>query len=170
MGPPAKEPLAKTDHLSESISPVASRPSSSAGAARLTPRGAAGSPGQGKEGRARWLAQIKDWFSASEPSTQAFKQHRQETFKKAGVDMNDAQAHARLHAPIGSIPDDAIKPSVPGLEPEEVAKRRAEEKRKLAASYSGIWTGGSVSQTSSRCGRGGSVPSFTFRGRMGREE
>lgn len=90
---------------------------------------------RGKEGKGKWFSQLKGWVSMSEPSTQALKKHRKITFKNAGVALDDPQANAKLHAPIGEIPAEAIRPTR-GPNPEEVVKRRAEERRR-GKSFSG---------------------------------
>lgn len=83
-----------------------------------------------KEGKGRWLAQIKDWVSVSEPSTQALKQHKMETYKRAGIALDDPRANAKLHLPSSTLPPDAIKPSGRGPEPEEIARMKAEQRKR----------------------------------------
>lgn len=115
------------------------------------------SKSKSKEGKGRWLSQLKEWVSTSEPSTQALKQHKKDTFKKAGVSLDDPQATAKLHAPIGELPEDAIKPAGRGPDPEEVLLRRAEQRRKARGSYSGMSSG---SRTSHSFSSGSSAPSL----------
>ncbi|KAK3330386.1 hypothetical protein B0H66DRAFT_527742 [Apodospora peruviana] len=79
------------------------------------------------------MHKLTDWLSTSEPSAQALKQHKKDAFQKAGISSKDSEASAKLHAPIGDIPAGAIKPTT-GPSPEEVAKKRAEERRKLKQS------------------------------------
>ena len=116
-----------------------------------------GSKSKSKEGKGRWLSQLKDWVSTSEPSSQALKQHKKDTFKKAGVALDDPQATAKLHAPIGELPEEAIKPAGRGPDPEEVLLRKAEQRRKARGSYSGMSSG---SRTSHSFSSGSSVPSL----------
>lgn len=49
-----------------------------------------------KSGIARWLSEFKSWVAVSEPSGQAFEQHRKDMFKSNGVARHDAQASAKL--------------------------------------------------------------------------
>ncbi|KAI8954707.1 hypothetical protein F4801DRAFT_575108 [Xylaria longipes] len=76
--------------------------------------------GKAKEGKSRWLSQLKEWVSVSEPSTQAFKNYKKDTYKKAGIALDDPLANAKLHLPVASMPRDAIKPGGRGPEPEEI--------------------------------------------------
>ncbi|KAJ8129157.1 hypothetical protein O1611_g4473 [Lasiodiplodia mahajangana] len=86
--------------------------------------------GKGKEGKTRWLSQLKEWVSVSEPSTQALRNYKKDTYKKAGIALGDPQASAKLHLPVASLPPDAIKPGGPGPEPEVIAVRRAMLRKK----------------------------------------
>lgn len=49
-----------------------------------------------KDGMGRWLTRLKSWITMSEPSVQAFKQHRRDTYKNVGVALNDPRASAKL--------------------------------------------------------------------------
>ncbi|OTB08863.1 hypothetical protein M426DRAFT_7581 [Hypoxylon sp. CI-4A] len=98
-----------------------------------------------KDGKHRWLSQLKGWVSVSEPSAQALKQHKKETYKKAHVALDDPQANAKLHAPIGAIPVDAIKPGGRGPSPEEIAMKQSEQRKRLRHSDTRI---GGLSQGS----------------------
>ncbi len=73
------------------------------------------------------LHKIADWVSTSEPSSQALRRHKTETFEKAGIPLSDsrdrARASAKLHAPLGQIPGDAIK-TVGGPSPEDLLLKR----------------------------------------------
>ncbi|KAJ9142074.1 hypothetical protein NKR23_g7435 [Pleurostoma richardsiae] len=113
----------------------------------------------GKDSKGRWFTQLKDWVSTSEPSAQALRKHKKETFKKAGVDLDDPHAHSKLNAPIGEIPDHAIKPAGRGPEPEDVIKDKVEKKRKARQSYSGQSSDSVRTQSFST----GSAPSFESR-------
>ncbi|WDK14177.1 hypothetical protein CGRA01v4_05458 [Colletotrichum graminicola] len=87
-----------------------------------------------KDGKSRWVNQLKDWFSIGEPSSQDWKQLRKREFHKHGIAMNDPEASAKLHAPIGAIPEEAIKPSS-GPDPEVVAKKKARNHKQLPRTY-----------------------------------
>lgn len=107
------------------------------------------------------MSSIKDWMSTSEPSTQALKQHKLDTYRKAGVALDDPQANAKLHIPLCRIPEEAIKPCGRGVEPEEAIVRRMAEKRKARNSCSGSRSSGSYSSHSSR-GISSKVAPFDF--------
>lgn len=49
-----------------------------------------------KSGIARWLSQFKSWVAVSEPSGQAFEQHRRDMFKNNGVSPRDPDASMKL--------------------------------------------------------------------------
>ncbi|KAI1382166.1 hypothetical protein F4677DRAFT_458405 [Hypoxylon crocopeplum] len=87
-----------------------------------------------KDGKHGWMSQIKGWVSTSEPSAQALKQYKKETYKKANIALDDPQANAKLHLPIGTLPRDAIKPAGRGHNPEEVAFKEAGKGKKLQRS------------------------------------
>ncbi|KAI0022197.1 hypothetical protein F4780DRAFT_206853 [Xylariomycetidae sp. FL0641] len=92
---------------------------------------------KGKSGKARWFSQLKDWVSVSEPSSQALKHYKEDTYRRAGVAMDDPRANAKLHLPVGTLPPEAIKPAGPGPDPEEIAIRKAEQRRKVRESFGG---------------------------------
>ncbi|KAK1781125.1 hypothetical protein QBC45DRAFT_78529 [Copromyces sp. CBS 386.78] len=113
------------------------------------------------------LHKVADWASTSEPSMQALNQYKQEAFQRAGVSPNETDAHTKLHAPIGEIPEDAIRPTK-GPTPEEVLmrkkaemKRRQMEEKQRRGSIAGSGRGGSSSV------RSGSVSSSTLSGGLG---
>ncbi|KAK2020192.1 hypothetical protein LZ32DRAFT_12581 [Colletotrichum eremochloae] len=87
-----------------------------------------------KDSKSRWVNQLKDWFSVGEPSSQDWKQLRKKEFHRHGIAMNDPEANAKLHAPIGAIPEEAIKPSS-GPDPEAIAKKRARNRKQLPRAY-----------------------------------
>ncbi|KAF5675033.1 hypothetical protein FHETE_2784 [Fusarium heterosporum] len=89
-----------------------------------------------KKGKSRWIHQVKDWLSVSEPSAQAMKEQKKNTFRRHGIDMKDPQAAAKLHLPIEKIPKNAIT-STRGPSPEK-AFERARQEREAAQSYSGL--------------------------------
>lgn len=85
----------------------------------------------GKKGS--WLSNkahtIAGWLKMSEPSADDLNQHRKAALKKVGVSHKDAEAHAKLHAPMGEIPLGTIRPTS-GPSPEEAARRKAAERKK----------------------------------------
>ncbi|KAI1423971.1 hypothetical protein F5Y12DRAFT_715817 [Xylaria sp. FL1777] len=85
---------------------------------------------KGKEGRSRWFSQLKEWVSVSEPSTQALKNYKKDTYDKAGIALDDPLANAKLHLPVASLPPDAIKPGGRGPEPEEIVMKKAIQRKK----------------------------------------
>lgn len=115
------------------------------------------SKSKSKDSKGRWLSQLKDWVSTSEPSSQALKQHKKDTYRKAGVALDDPQANAKLHVPIGELPENAIKPAGRGPDPEEVLLKKAQQRRKARGSYSGRSSGSRTSQSFSS---GSSAPSL----------
>ncbi|KAI0189384.1 hypothetical protein EV127DRAFT_408919 [Xylaria flabelliformis] len=88
--------------------------------------------GKEKERKSRWFSHLKDWISISEPSTEALKNYKKDTFKKAGIAPNDPLANAKLHLPVASIPRDAIKPGGRGPEPEEIALQKAKHRKEAS--------------------------------------
>jgi hypothetical protein len=112
----------------------------------------AGKPeARGKKGS--WLSskaqKLADWLATSEPSAQAFSQHRKETFKKAGISHKDPEPpHAKLHAPIGEIPSEAIRHGS-GPSPEELALKKAAERRRRRRERADGAPGGAASSTES---------------------
>ncbi|KAH6961440.1 hypothetical protein DER45DRAFT_198485 [Fusarium avenaceum] len=88
-----------------------------------------------KTGKSRWLNQVKEWLSVSEPSAQAMKEQKKNTFRRHGIDMKDPQAAVKLHLPIEKIPENAIT-STRGPSPEK-AFERTRQQREMAQSYAG---------------------------------
>lgn len=88
---------------------------------------------RGDKKRPRWMSQVKSWLATSEPSAQAMKDQKRETFKKHGIDLKDPQAAAKLHTPVGKVPIDAIT-STSGPAPEKAFQERMRAKDR-AASY-----------------------------------
>lgn len=88
-----------------------------------------------KDGKGRWLSQVKEWFSAGEPSAHDWKQFKKEEYQRRGISMGDPNAQAKMHAPIGQIPKSATKPSG-GPDPAKMARKRAEQ-RLNSPSYAG---------------------------------
>ncbi|CAM1507184.1 Fc.00g068250.m01.CDS01 [Cosmosporella sp. VM-42] len=101
---------------------------------------------QKQKSKPRWFTQVKDWLSVSEPSAQAMKQQKRNTYKKHGLDLNDPQAAAKLHLPIGKLPEGAIT-STRGPDPEEVLTKAIKQKQ-MRQSYSG-YSNASHSKSSS---------------------
>ncbi|KAI1312542.1 hypothetical protein F5Y03DRAFT_408529 [Xylaria venustula] len=85
---------------------------------------------KGKEAKSRWFSQLKEWVSVSEPSTQALRNYKKDTYNKAGIALDDPLASAKLHLPVASLPPDAIKPGGRGPEPEEIIIQRAMKRKK----------------------------------------
>ncbi|KAJ2992123.1 hypothetical protein NUW58_g2278 [Xylaria curta] len=109
------------------------RPStSSEGLAKTQPHVLEPGNRKGKGGKSRWLSQLKDWVSISEPSAQALKKYKKDTFQKAGIALDDPLANAKLHLPVALMPSDAIRPGGRGPEPEEIALRRAMLRKKTS--------------------------------------
>ncbi|KAI0842065.1 hypothetical protein F5Y06DRAFT_292887 [Hypoxylon sp. FL0890] len=115
---------------------------------------------KGKEGKQGWLSQLKDWVSVSEPSTQALKQYKKDTYSKAQIALDDPEANAKLHSPIGTLPPDVIKPAGRGPDPEEIAMKQMEQKRKIR--LSGSRTGGTSQGSRSSSSRYSSSSSIAF--------
>ncbi|KAK0733885.1 hypothetical protein B0T26DRAFT_597361, partial [Lasiosphaeria miniovina] len=82
------------------------------------------------------IHKLADWLTTSEPSAQALKQHKKREYKKAGVKVKDGEANAKLRAPMGEIPADAAR-LTSGPSPEDIARKRATERRKQSHSSSG---------------------------------
>ncbi|KAI1105234.1 hypothetical protein F4804DRAFT_350989 [Jackrogersella minutella] len=112
-----------------------------------------------KDGKHRWLSQFKGWVSVSEPSAQALKQYKKETYEKAHIALDDPQANAKLHLPIGTLPPEAIKPAG-GPDPEEVAMKQVEQRKKME--LSGSRTGGTSQGSRSSISRYSSSSSIAF--------
>lgn len=88
-----------------------------------------------KSGKERWLSQFKDWISMSEPSSQALKDYKKETYRRAGIAPDDPRAPAKLHLPVATLPAEAIKPSGRGPDPEEIILKKVEMKKKMRNSF-----------------------------------
>ncbi|KAK1730684.1 uncharacterized protein BDZ83DRAFT_747012 [Colletotrichum acutatum] len=102
-----------------------------------------------KDSKNHWVSQLKDWFSTGEPSSQDWKQLKKQEYHKHGIAMNDPEASAKLHAPIGAIPEEAIRPSS-GPDPETIAKKKFANRKQVRQAYGGCERiSGSVSSESS---------------------
>ncbi|TDZ27024.1 hypothetical protein C8034_v005212 [Colletotrichum sidae] len=113
------------------------------------------SSSKSKKSKPHWMNQIKDWFSTGEPSSQDWKKFKQNEFHKHGILMNDPEASAKLHAPIGAIPEEAIKPSS-GPDPEALARKRAVNRKQLRHGHSNSER--AMSSISSESSSGSRVP------------
>lgn len=92
---------------------------------KLSDRSSESRERRGREGKSRWFSQLKEWVTISEPSTQALKNYKKDTYKKADIALDDPLANVKLHLPVASLPPDAIKPSGSGPEPEDIVLKRA---------------------------------------------
>lgn len=72
----------------------------------------------------RWFKSVKNWLSVSEPSAQALKHQRTSTYQRYGIDFDDPNAAAKMHLPIGRVPQ-GVTTSTAGPEPEKALKERA---------------------------------------------
>ncbi|PON21650.1 hypothetical protein TGAM01_v209539 [Trichoderma gamsii] len=77
--------------------------------------------------RPRWMSQVKNWLATSEPSAQAMRDQKKDTFKKHGIDLKDPKAAAKLHSPMGKVPISAVT-STSGPTPEKALKEKARAK------------------------------------------
>ena len=91
---------------------------------------------------------LSTWLATSEPSAQALVQHRRDSFQRAGLSPTEPEPHAKLHAPIGDIPPDAIQPTT-GPTPEEVVLRKAAERSRRDRLHQRQDTGSRAGPTSS---------------------
>ncbi|KAM0255422.1 hypothetical protein ACHAQJ_005790 [Trichoderma viride] len=91
---------------------------------------------RGEQKRPRWMSQVKNWLATSEPSVQAMKDQKKETFKKHGIHSKDPQAAAKMHSPLGKVPIDAVT-STSGPTPEKAHKKvRVKERPSSYARHS----------------------------------
>jgi len=90
---------------------------------------------RGKNGKRGYLNRLKGWLTTSEPSAKALKQHKMDTFQKAGVSTKDPSANSKIDAPLGQIPEDAIRTAGKGPDPEQMARQRVEQRRQIRESY-----------------------------------
>ncbi|KAH7326562.1 hypothetical protein B0I35DRAFT_475193 [Stachybotrys elegans] len=91
-------------------------------------------------GKTRWFSQVKDWLSVSEPSAQAMKEQKINTYKKHGINLKDPHAAAKLHVPMGRLPANATT-STAGPSPEKSLrkqKQKDEQKKREADSRGGM--------------------------------
>jgi hypothetical protein len=81
-------------------------------------------PAKSSNSKPRWLKNVKDWLSVSEPSAQALKHQRVSTYQRHGVALDDPDAAAKMHLPIGRVPD-GVTTSSAGPDPEKTLQDRA---------------------------------------------
>ncbi|KAH7137218.1 hypothetical protein B0J13DRAFT_625002 [Dactylonectria estremocensis] len=93
----------------------------------------------------RWFSHVKDWLSVSEPSAMAMKEQKKVTFKKLGIDPKDPRAAAKMHLPIGKLPEGAIT-STRGPSPEKALKLAKEQQNRQSFS---TFSQGTTSMSSS---------------------
>ncbi|KAI0135501.1 hypothetical protein F4814DRAFT_454706 [Daldinia grandis] len=90
-----------------------------------------------KDGKRRWISQLKSWVTVSDPSAQASKQYKKETYDKAHFSLDDPRANAKLHLSIGTLPPNVIKPAVSGTDPEDMFLKQAELRKGMRRSGTG---------------------------------
>ncbi|GAW22929.1 hypothetical protein ANO14919_124760 [Xylariales sp. No.14919] len=112
---------------------------------------------KGREGKSRWFSQLKEWVSVSEPSTQALKNYKKDTYKKAGISLDDPLATAKLHLSAAELPSDAIKPGGHGPEPEEIVLQRASQRQKARELLPAAGTSLELCSSASHCSSSSSV-------------
>lgn len=60
------------------------------------------------------------------------KEQKLSTYKKHGIDLNDPQAAAKMHFPIGKVPEGVVT-STTGPSPEKALRERLQEKQNAQA-------------------------------------
>lgn len=88
----------------------------------------AGGSDKKRRSRPKWLTQLKGWPSTAEPSAQAMKEQRRSTYAEHGIVLGDPRAAAKMHFPMGKVPEDAIT-STSGPTPEEALRQKAAQYR-----------------------------------------
>ncbi|PHH78412.1 hypothetical protein CDD80_6917 [Ophiocordyceps camponoti-rufipedis] len=78
------------------------------------------------EKRPSWLGHVRRWLSVSEPSAQAMKAQKKMAYKKYGVELDDPRAAAKMHLPIGKVPE-GVTTSTTGPSPEKALRMRTQE-------------------------------------------
>jgi hypothetical protein len=84
-------------------------------------------------GASRWLRNVKDWISISEPSAKAMKDEKLKMQKRRGLGPRESQLVPSFHYPGGQIPSGAIT-STAGPRPEK-ALRSSTRDSELRKSY-----------------------------------
>lgn len=84
----------------------------------------------GQSSKTGWMRQVKSWIAVSEPSAQAIKSQRRETYKRHGLHLGDPDAAAKMHLPIGVLPRGATT-STSGPTPEKKLRRECKERPRL---------------------------------------
>lgn len=114
-----------------------------------------------KTSKSNWLRNVKNWIAVSEPSAQAIKSQRRETFKKHGVHRNDPDAAAKMHLPIGVLPRGTTT-STSGPTPEKKLARELKQRPKLETyTCSQSVSSGYSSGAGSTSGRRNSIAPWT---------
>lgn len=113
---------------------------------------------QTRGSKTKWLSQVKDWLSTSEPSAQAIKAQKSKTSKRLGLDPKDPKAASKQHMPSGKLPPN-VTTSTAGPTPEEALKKTLKEQR-LRQSFSNASP--STPSVSSRDSRASSVKHSTL--------
>ncbi|KAI1661398.1 hypothetical protein F4813DRAFT_399341 [Daldinia decipiens] len=104
-----------------------------------------------KDGKSRWISLLKSWVNISEPSAQALKQSKKETYDKAHLSLDGPQVSAKLHLPTGTLSPNAIKPVGSGPDPEEMFLKQAEQRKRMRRSGTGSYETYQGSKSSSSC-------------------
>ncbi|KAK2603865.1 hypothetical protein QQS21_003989 [Conoideocrella luteorostrata] len=79
-----------------------------------------------RSAKPRWIKNVKNWLSVSEPSAQALKNQRTSTYQRYGIGSKDPQAAAKMHLPIGKVPN-GVTTSTTGPTPEKAMRERARQ-------------------------------------------
>ncbi|KAI8965992.1 hypothetical protein F5Y11DRAFT_343984 [Daldinia sp. FL1419] len=117
-----------------------------------------------KDSKRHWMSQLKSWVTISEPSTQAFKRYKEETYNKAHISLDYTDANAELHSPIGTLPPNVIKPAGSGPDSEEIFRKQTEQRKRMRHSATGSYeTHQGSKSTSSRFSTSSSIALGTAR-------
>lgn len=122
-------------------------------AQQLSGRSLESREGSRREGKGRWFSQLKAWVATSEPSAEALRNYKKDTYRKADIALKDPLANVKLHLPVASLPPDAIKPGGSGPEPEEAILKRAMDRKQARE---GTPVAGACRGSSSSLSRGAS--------------
>ncbi|KAJ6780998.1 hypothetical protein PWT90_09039 [Aphanocladium album] len=110
------------------------------------------SSGGGGNDQSKWLRSVKSWLSTSEPSAQALKSQKRDTYRRHGVDLKDPAAAAKMHMPLGTLPPGTTT-STSGPTPEKRLAKELHQKPPYLKH-------GSSRSVSSSGGSSSSAPSF----------
>jgi len=89
---------------------------------------------QTRGSKTKWLSQVKDWLSTSEPSAEALKAQKSRTSKRPGLDPKNPKAASKQHMPSAKLPPN-VTTSTAGPTPEKALKQTLKEQR-LRQSFS----------------------------------